>query len=68
MPYGELKHSGSTIIFAPAFEASSTRDLAWERFLPLSGPSSASASRSFRVQERHTSGKLNQGQFDRLHQ
>lgn len=38
MPYGELKHSGRTIRWAPAREASRTRDLAWRRLVFLSAP------------------------------
>lgn len=37
-PYGELKHSGRTISFAPAFAASRTFERAWERFAALSLP------------------------------
>jgi hypothetical protein len=37
-PYGELKHSGRTITFAPAFEASSTLSRACDRFTALSAP------------------------------
>ena len=38
MPYGELKHSGSTIREAPAREASRTWVRARERLIDLSAP------------------------------
>jgi hypothetical protein len=37
-PYRELKHSGKTMSFAPAFAASRTFDRACERFAALSAP------------------------------
>lgn len=38
VPYGELKHSGRMISWAPAREASRTRDWAWRRLVFLSAP------------------------------